>query len=321
MGKLDTEGKQYVNSSRIFADAFNYLIYGGEQVIDPTKLRSVDTTEIAIPYGNGARVPIQRYRDTLKIWSAMMDENAIYVLLGAEIQGKVHYAMPVKDMLYDAVNYASQVDEARRSYRSKDDEGEIVINDDALTIKLTQAEFLSGFRKDDKLIPVVTAVIYFGSEEWDGSLSIHEMLKTTDERILRVIPDYRINLISSTAIPDEEFDTKFSTGLGLALHAIKYSKTKAVEILMATNHKMIDRESGVFIREALNIDLEFSEPKEKGVVDVCKAVSDYTLKEKVLAVIDILKDEGHSDEDIIQKIIKKYNVTEKYVRELIAAAA
>lgn len=138
---------------------------------------------------------------------------------------------------------------------------------------------------------------------------------------MRVIPDYRINLISSTAIPDEEFDTKFSTGLGLALHAIKYSKTKAVEILMATNHKMIDRESGVFIREALNIDLEFSEPKEKGVVDVCKAVSDYTLKEKVLAVIDILKDEGHSDEDIIQKIIKKYNVTEKYVRELIAAAA
>lgn len=56
LGKLDTEGKQYVNSSRIFADAFNYLIYGGEQVIDPTKLRSVDTTEIAIPYGNGARV-------------------------------------------------------------------------------------------------------------------------------------------------------------------------------------------------------------------------------------------------------------------------
>ena len=217
--------------------------------------------------------------------------------------------MSVKDMLYAAVNYASQVDKARRSYRSKGDEGEIIIHDDAPTIKLAQAEFLSGFRKDDRLIPVVTAVMYFGSEEWDGPLSIHDMLKTTDERILRVIPDYRINLISSTAIPDEEFDTKFSAGLGLALHAIKYSKTKAVEILMATNHKMIDRESGVLIREALNIDLEFSEPKEKGVVDVCKAVSDYTLKEKVLTAIDILKDEGHSDEDIIRKMIKKYNVT------------
>lgn len=67
MGKFDAESKKYLAINRIFADAFNFFIYDGEPVIKPESLRSVDTTEIAIPYGNGARVPIQKYRDTMKI--------------------------------------------------------------------------------------------------------------------------------------------------------------------------------------------------------------------------------------------------------------
>lgn len=30
-------------------------------MIQPEKLRELDTTEIAIPYGNGARAPVQKY--------------------------------------------------------------------------------------------------------------------------------------------------------------------------------------------------------------------------------------------------------------------
>ncbi len=33
---------------------------------------------------------MQKYHDLLKMWNAMMDENAIYVILGAELQDKVH---------------------------------------------------------------------------------------------------------------------------------------------------------------------------------------------------------------------------------------
>ena len=68
-----------------FADAFNYLLYDGEQVINPEELRELDTTELIVPYGNNARFPVQKYRDLLKLWNAMMDENAIYVILGAEL--------------------------------------------------------------------------------------------------------------------------------------------------------------------------------------------------------------------------------------------
>ena len=37
-----------------------------------------------------------------------MDGEAVYIILGAENQTDVHYAMPVKSALYDIINYAGQ---------------------------------------------------------------------------------------------------------------------------------------------------------------------------------------------------------------------
>ncbi len=36
----------------------------------------------------------------------------------------------------------------------------------SLKIRLTSEEFLSGFRKGDKLIPVFTAAVLLSDEEW-----------------------------------------------------------------------------------------------------------------------------------------------------------
>ena len=120
MGAIDIEGKQYLSNPIFFADAFNFLLYDGEQVIKPEELKELDTTEMTVPYGNKARVPVQKYRDLLKMWNAMMDDNAIYVILGAELQDKVHYGMPVKDGLYDMLGYSKQIAEIKRSYNSKE---------------------------------------------------------------------------------------------------------------------------------------------------------------------------------------------------------
>ena len=37
-------------------------------------------------------------------------------------------------------------------------------------------EFLSGFWVGDRLIPSITVTIFFGSEEWDGPLSLFDMM-------------------------------------------------------------------------------------------------------------------------------------------------
>ena len=59
MGKIDTITKEYVGNPVVFADAFNQLLYHGNQKIDPARLTELDTTEIVIPYGaSGATVAI-----------------------------------------------------------------------------------------------------------------------------------------------------------------------------------------------------------------------------------------------------------------------
>jgi len=322
VGSFDAESKQYVNLKHIFADAFNYLMHDGKQIIQPEQLFPVDTTEIAVPYGNGARTPVQKYRDSLKIWATMRDQNMIYVLLGGEIHAKIHYAVAVKDMVYDALNYAGQVNEASMSYRIKGNKGDIVYGEDSVTIKLTSEEFLSGFRKEDKLIPVVTAIIYFGEKTWDGPLSLYEMFDLTNDQLEALkpfVPNYTVNLIPPKDVDERDFDAKFSTGLGLAFNAIRHNSNNAVDILTNTNHKKIDRASACFIRDVLKYNLEFKEPEEEGEVDMCKAVEEYTLKTKVLALIDYLTGEGIAKEEIIQKITNKYPVTAEYVEELMAA--
>ena len=51
----------------------------------------------------------QKHRDLLKFAAMMQDSYANYVILGVENQMEVHYAMPVRNMVYDALQYDKQV--------------------------------------------------------------------------------------------------------------------------------------------------------------------------------------------------------------------
>ena len=62
MGIKDTVTIKYMRQNIIFADAFNYFIYNGEQVICPDCLKKIDTWELDVPYGGekGSKQPVQR---------------------------------------------------------------------------------------------------------------------------------------------------------------------------------------------------------------------------------------------------------------------
>ena len=317
MGVMDTEGKQYLSNPVFFADAFNYLLYDGEQIIKPEKLKELDTTELTVPYGNNARVPVQKYRDLLKLWNAMMDENAIYVVLGAELQDKVHYGMPVKDGLYDMLGYSKQIAEIKRSYKQEDvaEEGEITVDDGVVKIKLTSEEFLSGLRKGDKLIPIITAVVYFREEPWDGPRSLFEMLDVRDERLYRFLSDYKLNLISPADMSEDEFG-KFQTELGFAMKLLKHQSEDADEVIRLEGHRKISTETAYFLKAAMKLDFEFE--NEPGGVDMCKAMEKRYQEKEVTGAIKAYRLDGVSDEDIIVKVMKLYNVTREYVLALLA---
>ena len=316
MGVMDTEGKQYLSNPVFFADAFNYLLYEGEQVIRPEELKELDTTELTVPYGNNARVPVQKYRDLLKMWNAMMDENAIYVILGAELQDNVHYGMPVKDGLYDMLGYSKQIAEIKRSYKKKDtsEEGEITVDNGALKIKLTSEEFLSGLRKDDKLIPIITAVVYFGDEPWDGPRSLFEMLDVRDERLYRFLSDYKLNLISPADMHEDEFE-KFHTELGYAMKLLKHQSEDADELIIREGHRKVSSETAYFLKAAMKLDFEFED--EPGGVDMCKAMERRYQEKEVTGAIKGMRKLGASDDSIITAIMEMFNVTREYVLALL----
>ena len=316
MGLIDTEGKKYLSDNEIFADAFNYLIYGGNQVIKAAELREIDTTELAVPYGNNAKAPVQKYRDILKLWNAMMDDDAIYTILGAELQDKVHYGMPVKDGLYDMLGYSKQIEEIRRSYRKQREEnaGEITAEAGVLKIKLTSEEFLSGLRKGDKLIPIITAVVYFGDTPWDGPRSLHDMLDFRNDAIKSYVPDYKLNIISPADMEDEEF-AKFSTDLGFAMEVIKHQSSDADEVIERTNHRKIDRDTAEFLNCAVKLNLEYEE--EVGGVDMCLAMEKKQQRDEINGVITGMRMMGASDSDIIVKVVEKFHVTKEYVLALL----
>lgn len=270
MAAQDATGKWYMSDNAIFADAFNFLLYDGEPVIKPEELREIDTTEIALPYGNGARLQVQKYRDLKKIWAAKRDNEAVYVLLADELQSSVHYAMPVKDMLYDAIDYSKQVEEAGRSYRKGG--GAFTEKNGTVEIKLTSEEFLSGFRKADKLMPIITATIYFGADEWDGPLSLHDMMDVKDARLLRAIPNYWVNLIAPARIEDADFK-KFSTDLGIALKVLKYQDKGSVrQVIRDLGNRKVGRATADFLNVQAKLGLVFEEPTEEGAVNMCKGM-------------------------------------------------
>ena len=150
----DTLTKAFMERPDVFADIFNFLIYDGEQVIKAEELQAMDTTAIALPFGlNGTQAPVQKIRDVLKQWVLKRDDNAAYLLLGVENQSDIHYAMPVRNMLYDAMQYSAQADATAKAHRQTKG-GD----------RHTSGEYLSGFYRSDQLIPVITLVIYFGAK-------------------------------------------------------------------------------------------------------------------------------------------------------------
>ena len=298
MGRKDTVTKDYMKQNTIFADAFNYYIYGGQQRIMPEQLQELDTTEIIVPYGaDDAGEPEQVYRDVMKSMVAMKDEHAAYLLLGIENQSDVHYAMPVKNLVYDAINYAKQVQKAANSHReAKDFKGH------------SKGEFLSGFYKEDRLIPVITLVILFSPDKWDGPTSLHEMLSVSDEHILTLVPDYQIHLITPYGLSKDELK-KFHSSLREVLTFIKYSKDREkMDEAVRDNFKKLRKDEIDVLNYCANVNLKLPPGEEE--VDVCKAWED--MKQEVAKQTDemrLLKD--------LKNIIEELHITVERAMEIL----
>ena len=121
-------------------------------------------------------------RDNVKIRKKSTIYNIELVILGMEGQEHIHYAMPMRVMGYDYGTYKKQYDDNAAKY--KDSKG------------MSLDEYMSKMKKTDKFIPVITVVIYYGENQWDGAISLHGMLNIPKE-MQPYVNNYKMHLIEA----------------------------------------------------------------------------------------------------------------------------
>ena len=279
MGKIDTRTHEYLKDNTRFADIVNYYIYDGKQIIDPSKLQELDPVEITFPHKKGRSSEIiQKSRDLLKKACVMQDEKATYLIIGIENQAEVQYAMPVKNLLYDAEQYSKQVSATSKRHKAEKDKK-----------RISSGEFLSGFYKDDKLIPVITIVVYWSPDKWNGPLTLHDMFGENDPDVMRFIPNYRINLIEPYDLDDEDFN-KLKTDLAKVLKYIKYSNQKESLQMIVHNdmfYEEVDRETVELLNDVAGAGIKIEESEDH--INMNKAMEDIKKESEDNKAIEIAK--------------------------------
>ncbi len=320
MGKVDIITKDYIRRPDIFADVLNQFLYHGRQKITSDRLVELDTTEIAVPYGaDNAAVPEQKYRDVSKMLVSMTDGKAAYCIFAIENESKINYAMPVKNGLYDFLQLSRQVTETAKSHKRSDKN----------SISPTPDEYLSGFWKNDRLLPVVTLTVYFGPNTWDGALCLKEMYADCDEEILKYAADYRINLIAPGLLSDSEID-EFSTSFREIMKYIKYSsdgKKLRAAVNSDERFKSVERQAVDVINAVTSSKVRYSEGEEK--VDMCIAIQEIKeegrvegraegrLEGEIIGIIRADKRHKIPQEDTRRYLIEEYQKSEEEVDELM----
>lgn len=307
MGNADIVTKQYLRKNDIVADICNFRIYGGKQVILPEQLIEQDSVLLGVPEDEKRGKTVKRERDIFQRCSFMTDGKASYVLVGIENQKEIHYAFPVRTMLYDALNYAEQVNETAKEHKQKRDwKGK------------KAGEFLSGFYKEDKLIPVVTIVVYFGAEKWDAPTNLKEMMMIPDKEFLPFINDYPMHMIIPEELSEEELN-QFHSSLREVLTLIKYSqdKERLDDILHSdSRYSELERDAALVIKQCLNVDLQIEEKEDK--VNMCIAWEEMKKdqrmagrKEGIRAMIETCQELGQTREETISRVITKCSMSDK----------
>lgn len=319
MGKNNTIIRQWISDEERFASLVNECLFEGKQIFQKEHLKKEDCTQgVLVRTGEGKEISIERYRDILMT----ADDGTRIVLLACENQDEIHYGMPVRSMLYDAITYTEQIRSIQKLHKEKKE-----LN--------SAAEFLSGLKKEDLLHPVITIVFYYGEEQWDGNIDLHGLLGLNREEyqfLKEYVPNYKINLINPAEIKDL---SKLEESLQKVFGMLRYRKDKiALEKYLEENREYfsnVDNETYQAAKMMMGADKYWKNVKsENGGINMCKALEDLRqecidigiekgiekgIERGITVFVETLREMGMSYEDILVKIQEKFQLTEEVARQ------
>ncbi len=210
----DASWKEYLSDNERYADLINGLGCKGRQVIGKADLQETDTqTSIFAGLEFVRKLPQKAGNRNIKIRDAVRKAafGMNFAVIGIESQETMDYELPLRNLSYDVGEYEKQAAGIRREVRRSSE-------------NLTSGEYLYGFKKDSRLYPVVTFILYTGMF-WDGPECLHDMLDFTDipKELRELAPDYRINLIKIREFEDTHM---FRTDVKQVFDFIRCSENK-----------------------------------------------------------------------------------------------
>lgn len=196
MSEKDAVSITYFKDKERFADLLNGYFFSGEEIVSSGDISEKDRIITRTRKKKGQIRSQRLERDVVRRVKLKMQ----MVLVALENQTDIHYAMPVRVLNEDGINYYEQWKETGKKHRDNKD--------------LKGAEFLSGYSKADKMIPVLTIVLYFGEELWDGPKHLKDMmdLDGLPETLRNLIADYPLHILEVRKYPYIE---RFRTDLQL----------------------------------------------------------------------------------------------------------
>lgn len=317
MGKSNIAVKQWLRDKERFADLFNGTIFQGQQIILPEDLEERDSeSSIIVTDKEYKEKGVQKYRDITMLWK----QNTELAILACENQNKVHYAMPVRMMIYDGLSYADQM---RKIWKNRDKDK-----------KTTEEEFLSHFYREDKIYPVISLVFYYGLTPWDACKDLYGMFHQENEIrnhtfLKQYIPNYKINLIDAGNVEEVEI---FQSNLQLIFGMLKYrGKEKGILEYLDNNRdyfSSVDIETYQAIRALLHSEKQLknvvSGKDRKERINMCTAIEaiynnglNEGVEQGIKAMILTCQELGLSKEEILDSILKNSSLPMEVAKELI----
>ena len=319
MSEKDVASIDYFEDNERFADLYNVYYFAGAQIIKPEDVHERNRSNALI---NREKNHTQKKKNNKSIVVSRditreLGTWTTSVVIATEMQSGVHYAMPVRVMTGDGANYHSQWRKIEREHKKqKDVEGD---------------EFISGFSKEDKLVPITTTVLYFGQEEWDGPRRLKDMmdLDGLPQEIQDMIADYPLHIIEVRKFADYE---KFRTDLQWVFGFLQRDQQdEDLEKYVTENRDSfadLPEDAYDMIRQFSNSNILDANKEnyktEKGGVNMCKALDDMIAKGEarglergIQGAIKICQELGASLELTVQKLINEFSLSEDKAKDYI----
>ncbi len=296
MGEKDIRLKVYFDDAKRYADLWNGSMFQGKQIVKAEDLKTISPVlDMADKTGTE-----EMLRDIVMKQSL---EGQRFALWTVENQELIDYGMPVRIMRQETMAYAEQIKQKKKENAEK---------------KLRPGgEYLYKVKKDDKIYPVSTLVVYWGKEEWDGPKSLHEMIDwgPESEEIKKLVPEYPIHFLDLSKVEHPEY---FKTELRPFLELYRHSDDKKTFIDYIKNNEeceKMDEESWDVLGKVTNSQKVISKLKSKVKEtkqeerNMCKALEEYyndgVAEGEASAVIELLQEMGEVPKELCDKIYKE----------------